>query len=257
MIITEKFVYIHLPKTGGTFVTRMIRELYNTQNVTLSKIRFFLNPKTGKPYYINLRKKQAKHAGCRQIPPAQRHKPIVSSFRNPFDRYVSQYEYGWWRTRPHFFYLYNSISEVCPHYPDLSFSEFVKLRNGDFVEELQDRGNGFQTLQFCHFFSRTADITSTLDRDDDDSVFDEVRNSLYDVEFLRTHRLNKDLYNFLHSQDYEKSRISYILDQEKIYPKGSTRRKSDWRSYYDDDLLRYVARKERFLLRLFPEFDPD
>ena len=52
MIITDKFVYIHLPKTGGTFVEKIIEKVYRNMGITrhLSFMRYFFNSK--KLYFV-------------------------------------------------------------------------------------------------------------------------------------------------------------------------------------------------------------
>lgn len=51
--------------------------------------------------------------------------------RNPFDLYVSKYEFGWWR-RAEFRRYYEALPrfrDEYPTFPDLSFADYVKLSN--------------------------------------------------------------------------------------------------------------------------------
>ena len=49
MLLTDKFVYIHNPKTGGTFVREMLRRIHNGQgyNTRISRFAGVCLGKTG------------------------------------------------------------------------------------------------------------------------------------------------------------------------------------------------------------------
>jgi hypothetical protein len=69
MVITDKFVYIHKPKTGGTFVTDALLKLYDgkwnllmhAKLATLKVIRY-------KNQFGTLIFTADKHGGCSHIP---------------------------------------------------------------------------------------------------------------------------------------------------------------------------------------------
>ena len=101
MIITDKFVFIHFPKTGGLSATDMLEKVHQKKS-----LRHYF---TGPPLYENLLHPNIKkiygaseyrpHGTYDQIPEEHRCKVIVSSIRNPFDRYVSTYEFRVWTKR--------------------------------------------------------------------------------------------------------------------------------------------------------------
>jgi hypothetical protein len=98
MIFTDQFVYVHEPKTGGTFVTSVLLQLYDVRwtrwthlRNTLQSNMVFRRPRGTLIYNSH------KHGACEHIPEAHRHKQILASVRNPYDLYVSQYEFGWWK----------------------------------------------------------------------------------------------------------------------------------------------------------------
>jgi len=69
MVITDKFVYIHKPKTGGTFVTDALLRLHD------GKWNFLMHGKLAVLKEIHFRNKLGtliinnnKHGGCREIP---------------------------------------------------------------------------------------------------------------------------------------------------------------------------------------------
>lgn len=82
MIITEKFVYIHRPKTGGSFVTDALLKMYDGKWSWLShdKLAIFIEI-----HFTNrlgsLTINGNKHGGCNQISPKYHNRRIVSTIR--------------------------------------------------------------------------------------------------------------------------------------------------------------------------------
>jgi hypothetical protein len=72
MILSNRFVFIHMPKTGGSFV----RELLTHHAPADWQIELHDN-----------------HPSIRDIPPTHKSLPIFGLVRNPFDWYVSWYHY--------------------------------------------------------------------------------------------------------------------------------------------------------------------
>ncbi|MGB6012319.1 MAG: sulfotransferase family 2 domain-containing protein, partial [Desulfobacterales bacterium] len=91
-IITDDFVYIHYPKTGGTFVTHVLKRLY--QYKKKYKLLTTFLPKRIQRRFHGFIQTDKKHGTCDEIPELHRNKPILATIRNPYDRYVSHYEFG-------------------------------------------------------------------------------------------------------------------------------------------------------------------
>ena len=111
LILTPNFVFIHQPKTGGTFVTDVLSDLLGPPKHTFdgdTKIAFF-----------------NKHGTCREIPETHRELPICASLRNPYERYVSQYMFAWWKQELPPWIEIDAVLAHFPHFPELSFEEFV------------------------------------------------------------------------------------------------------------------------------------
>jgi hypothetical protein len=71
MIVTDKFVFVHLPRSGGTFVSEVITKFFPSAH----EIGYHL-PRTLLPReYSNL--------------------PVLGAVRNPWDFYVSWYHHVW------------------------------------------------------------------------------------------------------------------------------------------------------------------
>jgi len=153
-----------------------------------------------------------------------------------------------------------------PHYPDLSFEEFVtgsevllqRHRNSALPPE---RRLGLQSEQFVRFFFRQPEVFAEID----DCYLEERRfeADLFPVVFLRTHRLNQDLHDYLIAVGFEPDRVRFILDESRVRPpghplEGENRNWSaghGWSDYYTPTLQQFVKTRERLLLAMFPEFD--
>ncbi len=71
MIATDKFVFAHLPRSGGTFVTAVIKKFFPTA-------------------------REIGHHLPRELLPKQYSRlPVLGTVRNPWDFYVSLYHYLW------------------------------------------------------------------------------------------------------------------------------------------------------------------
>lgn len=270
MLLTDKFVYIHNPKTGGNFVIEMLRRIHKGQgyNTRISRFAGVCLGKTGggivdtklyKMYPQN-------HANCRQIPIFFRNKPILSTIRNPYDQYVSEYEYGSWRAYPErIFYDLNEVVAEYPHFPRISFAEYIKMINKYHklknikrkLDEEESIGCGTDRFFMLYGKQPVEKFLSKLDRELIDSgMYKEYINP---INWIKTENLNRDLYNFLLNIGYEAEKIQMILDAEKVLPvlpPGSQRRTEyKWEKYYTPEIKNYVRHQERILFSLFPEFD--
>ena len=71
MIVTDKFVFVHLPRSGGTFVSDVIRKFF---------------PSAHEIGY---------HLPRELLPKEYSHLPVLGTVRNPWEFYVSWYYYVW------------------------------------------------------------------------------------------------------------------------------------------------------------------
>lgn len=263
MVITDKFVYVHKPKTGGTFVTDALLKLYD------GHWNFFVHARLAALKYVRFRNPIGtliltadKHGGCRHIPKAHRHKTILSTVRNPFDYYVSQYEFGWWKRKEwHRYYkTFDGFEKYAGAFPNLSFVQFMELMTMVFnPPPHQDFYNplalGRNTVEFVNdFFYDTKTVLPKLT--DAYISAGSFRQDMFPVTFLFTHGLNRQLYTFLLNQGYSEDRIAFILNKKKVLPQGKGRsEKQRWEDYYTPELKALVRQKDRLLFEAFPEFD--
>lgn len=246
MLITPDFVFIHMPKTGGTFIIEMLRLVYGALAV-----------ETGR-----------KHATCEEIPAAHRGKPIVSVIRSPFERYVSQYHYGWWKTHPQEYCDPALIRTRFPAYPQVDFEDFVAIANRYFINVHRGVSNGYESPQlppdlalgwhseqFIRFFCRDphlafASITES------DLQRGHLSTYEYPVEFLRTETLNQDLADHLQHYGVDTKLLGQVRTHRPVMPEQAheARARLHARDYFDRRLGDFVRHKEMFLFNRFPQY---
>lgn len=273
MIITPHFVYIHYPKTGGSFVTAMVTGLYPPMGVlpevvermTKRTVRGTWPQRSATAAKVYLRTlghlDLNKHGGCAQIPECFTDRPLVTTVRNPYDRYVSMYEFPLWRTESEPYLQRSRLAELLPHFPDVTFHEFV-------TEVSEHRGPwcapspvadrlGFETRDLIfHFCRRPGQTVERVMNASPADMTEIVRADLCDLTFLRTEHLNDDLADYLHGFGHSDDVLDPIRASQKVWPReGGRDAQATWRPYYSEELLARVRRKERVLLELFPEYD--
>ena len=276
MIITDRFVYVHMPKTGGTFVAKVLERIHEARGDAIRKqysdappdpmLRRVKRVLRGGNTFIYMQHKQKngsynQHGISSKIPREHCNKPILGTVRNPYDRYVSQYEFQWWRLHPE--QLASDIDALraeYPHFPDVSFEEFVKLSNKYFVRrpptKLSDEAMlGRQTEQFATYYFKNPDDFAAIDSD-----YLAVGRFHVDLmpklHLISTGNLNQNLHDFLLKMDYPEAEIAFILSEGKIYPgRGGRRPDQKWEKYYTPQIKAWVRQRERILFEMFPEFD--
>jgi len=263
MVVTDKFVYIHKPKTGGTFVTDALLRLYDgkwnmLQHAKLAMLKeiHFTNQ------FGKLSITANKHGGCLEIPAKYSGKRILSTIRNPFDYYVSQYEFGWWKRKEWLKYYqgFDYIKKQTFNFPDLSFIEFMELMPAVFneaphTEFHNEKALGRYTVEFIQ--SHFREPKKVLEKLSDEYVeSSSYKKDMFSIYFIFTHKLNEQLHQYLLQQEYQPEAIEFILNKEKVLPQGKGRTKEQkWQKYYSPELHDLVRKKDWFLFKLFPEFD--
>lgn len=263
MLITDKFVFVHLPKTGGTFVRTVVRDL-------LVPSRFMQKVHSARrdwglalpffPYkYVDL----DQHGSCEKIPDRYRDRTILSCYRNPLDLLVSQYYFGWWKKYPYrFFGDPQSVRGQYGSLDSMSFPEFFRAsydghiwfrhsakRSGSF----DPKYTGWLTCEFLAFYFNTEDRIKILDSSSA-GVYELglVSELMYNVHFLETSALSSDLCNFMLQMGYDRRKVGYIKDMKKVF--SHRKGESKYIKYYTNDMISEVLEKERLLYDLFPEY---
>lgn len=237
MIVTESFVWINYPKSGSTFVRRVLRELYKGYARAAKRgnrgFRLFRKPPPER-FFEELRvpelrvHKEAGRAGAptphgtvSQIPEPFRHLPVVSSVREPVDRLKSAYVYGDWKREDVLFAPLEELRDRFPAFPDLSFFEFVEMAFAFNSFELRVGGTprllGPLSADLLKFYllrpigpSGEAAFSSWA----------EVEGGLAPVTFLRQDHLSDDLADSLIRFGHRREDVAFIREK----PKANTAR---------------------------------
>jgi hypothetical protein len=257
MVLTDQFVYIHIPKSGGSFVEEALRLLLD------GKPGFYLD--SGSPGNRGMFGCADQHDRYCQLPLEYRDRKLLATIRNPFDHHVSLFEFGWWKNHPQDTFDPQRIKDAFPHFPELSFSEYLAAVNDwTLVEPSYAPKGGYDKLIELGVGPLTFDFIRFL-APDPEAVFASLPQFLAEggreealavANFIPTHRLNSGLHAFLLGLGFEPSRIDFILSLGRILPDGSTRTENmDWQPYYNAESKRLVRERERVLFEMFPEFD--
>lgn len=264
MLITDKFVFVHFPKTGGMFVDGAVKEalvpsrFWRRMHSVRSRLGITV-PGVMYKYYSGSR-----HASCARIPDWAAERTIVGTIRSPYDWYVSDFRFGLWKDPASCGHWWDPATEAelkkeLPNWPDLSFEDFVRAAN-QYTARVRGFGEfplassiGLMTKEFLRCFCRDR---RAVYEGSEEGLVDRVRQHLYPVSFLHQCRLNDELGEFLCSHAYPEKLIEDIRSRARIYPGKATRPAGEpWSSYYSADLKAYVRGRERILFSLFPEYD--
>lgn len=254
MLLTPEFVVINFPKTGSTFVRNALLELEKQRlyapflGQTLARLRLkksqvkeLLLPH---PYLSNYKDQ---HGSVEQIPPAYSHLPIVSVARNPVDRFVSLYRFGWWKKFPH---LDQATIAKWPSFPNLTLTEFQSY----FYELGQHRKKlagvdvqlpiGDQTLQFIRMFATNPQKTfRELSQDKLESG--QWITELAPVHWLQQENLNEDLSIWLLNHGYTTEQAQWV---KQLPPKNES---AGATPDLPKDVKLWILDSEKYLLQYF------
>ena len=268
MIITPEFVFVHAPKTGGTFVNSALKEL-----LCPNQFLFFLC-KLQRKYGITLpffkyrfRVLRRQHAWCNEIPKKDRQKRILSVIRNPYESYLSEYTFEWWKKDlkgclvDDRYYYFEDKEVAIQKYPNLLEADFPKfvaasLEFSRWTRRTIERHPnakdlGMLTMRYIYFYCKDHSYVFEAAHDQE-LLLKRVREKHYDVHFLRQERLNQDLHAFLMSVGYHLRNIAFILERKKV---NVSRNSKDFWDFYDESLKKKVRKADALLFELFPEYD--
>ena len=173
--------------------------------------------------------------------------------RNPFDWYVSNYRYAWWRSHPQDYPDLRNDSR----WPHLSFTDYLHLSHTKWVKLLNpevkiNSSLGRLTVLFINYYCRHPNDIVTLQTDAD--LIAAIRSNIYPVTFLNTQNLNRELYQFLlGTGKYSTEQIAFILDKEKVSPRNQRQPNDTWPSFYSTERKAEVQYRDRILFQLFPD----
>lgn len=274
MILTDDFVILNHPKTGSTFIRQVIREIerdrgnlprrYESTSWKWHVVRLLSACRLRKINYLELHhprlfsktKHVDQHGGASHVPFEYRSVPHAVAVRNPYDWYVSAYEFGWWKENPQVEEA--ELNKKLPNFPDLSFKEYLEYKKIQ-VNEIIFRNDisikidvGYQTFEYVRtLFKNPKYVLENLCRE---FVLSKAyKEYLPNIELLRKESLNKDLHRFVIKNRYSEGEAEGIIERDKIYPKGKGRGKNDWENYYDVELKKEVYENNEILFLILKD----
>jgi len=248
MLITNDFVMLNFPKTGTTFTRAVLKQIYGD---TIEEI---LGRNPMNPHSVP----DSPHLAVSQIPERCAGLPIVSIYRNLFDRYVSLWRFRWYlHAHPS---IQDAARQLYPNYPELSLEQYLGM--ADRVQKtalLRSLGFeptdriGFQSVQFIVFYARDplACLREAIDHPDID-----LRLHMPAVRFLRQSRLRQDLTDVLGSTPVASTATKVIADFPELNV-SRTGEQAEWRPFWTEELLAEYTAKEAPVLNLARHLDLD
>ncbi|MCS3748874.1 hypothetical protein GGQ19_000025 [Salinibacter ruber] len=143
---------------------------------------------------------------------------------------MSQYFFRWWRTRSEHYCDVIRVKENCPHFPNLSFGEFLRVYTNEFGRLFNPRlpkedELGWYSRGIVKKFFR--DPWHTFYEIDDEYIAGERwRGDMFGVHFLQTWNLNRELCDFLREVGYSTGELKFILDKgdkDTVRPSGQVK----------------------------------
>jgi hypothetical protein len=233
MIITDKFVFLHLPRTGGTFVTEIVRKFF--------------------PSAFEI----GHHMPRELLPIEYSHLPSFGIVRNPWEFYVSLYHYILRKDAARQFIEWmtddftldfagslrnlldlgvnetrlDALIEVLPEKIDYS-KRYIPNVSKNTMRSIRGMGIGYYTFRFNEMFGNEKDIY-----------------------LCRTESLKSDLIAFF-------DRIGAATDELRDYilrlDKKNISNHSHYSTYYTPELAELVSTREHKIVAKFGYvFEPD
>lgn len=259
MIITKNFVFINYPKTGTTFARSAIALAYGKSRTKAHRLLRKFVSKDKQVHDLKFPKLYGnydpsycdQHGVYRQIPVEDRHKIIGSIVRNPLQKYISSYVYGWWRKHPP--YEIDLLLRDFPGFPDITFSEFYNMLNHpnaveDKIAASGAREIGSYTRMFLVFYSLNPNsaAASLIDGEPLQSIIPKI-------SFLHQEKLMDNLAIFLRKAGLRDNQVRRIYTQDDL----NVSAREDKAKISQED-IKVVSQKilsdERHFLDAFPEY---
>jgi hypothetical protein len=226
MLVTDKFVFVHLPRSGGTFVSEVIRKFF---------------PSAHEIGY---------HLPRALLPKQYSHLPVLGGVRNPWEFYVSWYYHVWprdaastlisWMTEngKHGFVgttrnalnlgvdneRLDALIEMLPEQVDYRKRNIPNITK-EAMRKARGTGVGYYTFRFNHFFGNADDVF------------------ICRLETLRT-----DLVTFFEGIGAANDELrEYVLRSDK----KNTAEHLHYSTYYTPELAELVLIRDRPLIERF------
>jgi len=252
MILADRFVLLHFPRTGSTFLRQAIEAIYGRRG---GSFREHLVP-IDRTLSALRETRRSPHGCVAQIPEAQSRLPVLSVTRHPLDRIVSQYEHGFWRQ--HIPGDPREVEARFPTFPELDFAEYLRFRQEIALPDVMKgeplRANvGPDTIHFLRFYFREPEVA--LARMTDATIDSgELIRGMAEIRFLRHEQLVADLEEFLREIGFLPEQTKFLRSMPRVN-KAASRRGRPWTDYFTADQEQACRMQERLLFQRFPQYD--
>ncbi len=247
------FVFVHVPKIAGTFLRK---SFFPQCGLTGEEYGHWNN---FSEFPIAASKEEiSTHSGISYLPQKYKNLPVLVILRNPWEWYVSHYNYLYLCHDKHIWdTVAKKIPGPLPEYDNkLSFRESMHRLIG-----LEFQKNNLD-VEFLHIFKEKrkhfkemnaldigwyswwyVELLSELGFDNTSKIEDVFNNDkLY---FVDIKNLKDGLYKFFLTLGYE-------LDVNSInWTKINTSKQMDYRTQYDDDLAQLIRDRDQYIIEKF------
>jgi len=226
MIVTDKFVFVHLPRSGGTFITDVIMRFFPSAHEIGYHLPRFLLPVE----YSRL--------------------PVLGAVRNPWDFYVSWYYHVWPRDAATTLISWvtengtqgfegstrnalnlgvnnerlDALIDQLPEQVNYGKRNIPNITK-DAMRRVRGTGVGYYTFRFNHLFGNADDIY-----------------------ICRTENLRKDLVGFFEEVGVLTAELrEYVLNSDK----KNTAEHRHYSTYYASELAELVSLRDRQIIEKF------
>jgi len=231
MLVTDKFVFVHLPRSGGTFVSEVIRKFFPSAHEI------------------------GHHLPRELLPREYSHLPVLGTVRNPWEFYVSLYHYVWpkyaasilgsWMSENGSLGFIGSVQnllnlgvnnerldvliKMLPEQIDYDYDRrnIPNITKGT-MRKVRGTGIGYYSFRFNHLFGNADDVS-----------------------FCRVETLRQDLVNFFEEIGAATDELSdYLLQSDKKNISDHLH----YSTYYTPELAELVLVRDRQLIKRFGYF---
>ncbi len=262
MRIMDSFIFLHMPKTGGSFIASALDELAKKTGNPITKID------KGR-WQLDAEDALSKHHFLSRIPaPVLQQKPALICVRNPLSHYVSHYRFQWWVGHENSVFMDEKIRQHYPNYPQLTFHEYLEaVTSMEFspkadAPQMVQAGVGMLTRQLLHYcFQKPLEVLPKIDVIGAQAL----RFLMYPkLRIIHAENMNKQLAEFLMKQGFKPNDVAFIRAKKKVVPasvgakiQGNLSESNyRWQDYYTPEMVARVLQKERLFFKLFPEYKP-
>lgn len=226
MIVTDKFVFVHFPRTGGTFITDVIMRFFPSAR----EIGYHL------PRFL--------------LPDEYSHLPVLGAVRNPWEFYVSWYFHVWPRdaATP----LHSWLSENGKHQFEGAIRNALNLgvdnkRLDALIEKLPDTVD-YRTRNIPNITKESMRKARGTGVGYYTFRFNQLFGNADEVFFCRLETLRQDLVSFFEGIGTATDEVrSYVLCSDK----QNTSEHVHYSAYYTRELAELVSIRDALIIERF------